>query len=97
MPDDEKGYNGWTNYETWLLALNLDNDQATQEMIVDWAREHPLKDYEYEHNRADDFKDFLEDAFWVEEYNIIHICDSWTTRDFAEVNFQEVLKHFEEQ
>lgn len=24
----EEGYNGWTNYETWLLALNVDNDQG---------------------------------------------------------------------
>jgi hypothetical protein len=27
---DEKRYNGWTNYETWVTALWLDNDYATQ-------------------------------------------------------------------
>ncbi len=26
---DEKGYNGWTNYETWAVALWFDNDQYT--------------------------------------------------------------------
>jgi hypothetical protein len=31
MGQDEQRYNGWTNYETWVTALWLDNDQATQE------------------------------------------------------------------
>ncbi len=30
MNDNEKRYNGWTNYETWVTALWLDNDRATQ-------------------------------------------------------------------
>jgi hypothetical protein len=30
MKQDEKRYNGWTNYETWVTALWLDNDYATQ-------------------------------------------------------------------
>lgn len=25
------GYNGWANYETWLVALWLDNEQMTQD------------------------------------------------------------------
>src|SRR5438552_3770820 len=24
----EKGYNGWSNYETWLVSLWADNDEA---------------------------------------------------------------------
>lgn len=27
--DEERGYNGWVNYETWAVALWLDNDQAS--------------------------------------------------------------------
>lgn len=30
MEQNEKRYNGWTNYETWATALWLDNDQARQ-------------------------------------------------------------------
>lgn len=26
---NEKQYNGWTNYETWLLALWIDNEQGS--------------------------------------------------------------------
>lgn len=29
-------YNGYTNYETWLVALHLDNDQASQD---EWQAE----------------------------------------------------------
>ena len=29
MDQTEKSYNGWTNYETWVTALWLDNDYAT--------------------------------------------------------------------
>ncbi|KKK92601.1 hypothetical protein LCGC14_2701300 [marine sediment metagenome] len=32
-------YNGWTNYETWSVALWLDNDQGTNEMLREWAQE----------------------------------------------------------
>lgn len=29
MEDTEKRYNGWTNYETWAVALWLGNEQTT--------------------------------------------------------------------
>lgn len=29
MNQSEKSYNGWTNYETWVTALWLDNEYAT--------------------------------------------------------------------
>jgi len=29
MEPNENTYNGWTNYETWVTALWLDNDQAS--------------------------------------------------------------------
>ena len=30
MTQNEKRYNGWTNYETWVTALWLDNDEGSQ-------------------------------------------------------------------
>ena len=38
MEQDEQRYNGWTNYETWVTALWLDNDQATQDYWWEVAR-----------------------------------------------------------
>lgn len=36
---EDKTHNGYTNYETWLCALWLDNDQGTNEMIREKAEE----------------------------------------------------------
>jgi len=32
-------YNGWTNYETWNVALHIDNDESSQEYWRDTAKE----------------------------------------------------------
>ena len=32
-------YNGWTNYETWNVALWLDNDQGTEGLMREYAQE----------------------------------------------------------
>lgn len=32
-----KKHNGWTNYETWNVALHIDNEQSTQEYWRDRA------------------------------------------------------------
>jgi hypothetical protein len=34
----EKQYNGWTNYETWLVKLWIDNDEGSQSEWQDAAR-----------------------------------------------------------
>lgn len=38
MSDDQK-YNGWTNYETWDVALWLDNEQGSYNYWNDRAQE----------------------------------------------------------
>jgi hypothetical protein len=33
------GYNGWTNYETWLVNLWMDNEQGSHEFFRETAKE----------------------------------------------------------
>ena len=33
-----KQYNGWTNYETWVVNLWMDNDEGSQDYWVNVAR-----------------------------------------------------------
>lgn len=52
MPED--GYNGWRNYETWSVALIIDNDRGLynlrRDLIEQWAtqarEEGPTYDWE---------------------------------------------------
>ena len=38
MGDTEKGYQGWTNYETWAVNLWLGNEQGSHEYWQEQAR-----------------------------------------------------------
>jgi hypothetical protein len=40
----DAGYNGWTNYETWNVALWLDNEQGTYSLVREWADEIRVDD-----------------------------------------------------
>jgi len=35
----DTSYNGWTNYETWVVNLWIDNDQGAHETMREWAQE----------------------------------------------------------
>jgi hypothetical protein len=35
---NQQKYNGWTNYETWLVKLWLDNDQGSQQYWQEQAQ-----------------------------------------------------------
>ena len=83
----EKEYNGWTNYETWLLALNLNNSQATQEQALEIAKNS--KTYE-------EFKTQIEEICYNEEKELYEIEDRWLNRDWEEINFYEVWNSFKE-
>lgn len=73
---ERKEYNGWTNYETWAVALWIDNEQGTQEAIRELVRNTidglnqdntprtDLTESDFKHLRvcavADELKDWLE-------------------------------------
>jgi len=42
MPTESKTYNGWKNYETWAVALHLDNDHGTYTMVREQAEMYAM-------------------------------------------------------
>ncbi|KKK90141.1 hypothetical protein LCGC14_2726060 [marine sediment metagenome] len=36
---EDRTCNGWTNYETWVTALWMDNEEYTQEIQQAWKRQ----------------------------------------------------------
>jgi hypothetical protein len=49
-------YNGYENYQTWAVALWLDNDESTSDLISDIIK-HTRSDYD----ASDQLKDIIED------------------------------------
>ena len=72
-------YNGYANYETWLLCLNLDNNEYLYELF---------KNYE---GCAERLQEDVEGIAWVEEFNGYKLEDTWTQRDWDEIHWIEVL------
>lgn len=88
-----ESYNGYTNYETWLMSLNLDNEQPLNEMVMELANKQNLGNYE----KAQSLKEQIEELFYIEEHGIIKICDAWTLRDFQEIDWIDIIEsHIEE-
>ena len=86
-------YNGYSNFETWLMSLNLDNDQYLTERRVEIANNGRGDTYD----KAQNLKDWIEDEFYVDEYGIYKICDTWTNRDFKEIDWSEIIEsHLDE-
>ena len=82
-------YNGWTNYETWLTALWIDNEPGTYEERRDMAR-HARS----EHNLADDLK------VWVGEMAPDLGASLWADligAALSEVNWDEIAANWYEE
>jgi len=90
----EEGYNGWTNYETWLLALNVDNDQGLYNFSRDLIKQTKSMDV---WDAAKELKEQLEELTYNEECDVYKICDNWTQRDWKEINFNEIVKSWREE
>ena len=101
-----EGYNGWTNYETWVVRLYMDNDQGQARYWEDAAREayeqaKPLawltREQRATHDLADQIKAAHEEA-----------CDDMLERSnfemgpfadllrgaLSEVNWREIARHW---
>ena len=94
LTEDQK-YNGWTNYETWLMGLVLSNEEGLYNSVLAEVEAH--KD-ETDYKKADYLKDHIEERFYIEDYSIIRVdCETWTLRDFQEINWLEIVENFQEK
>lgn len=103
MTTETKTYNGWHNYETWAVALWIDNDQGTYEWARDLAREARSEAAdpdlrspywtEAEHVRftlADNLKESLEEQMPEVEGMWADLLNA----AFSEVDWQEIADHY---
>ena len=87
MSNEEKRYNGWASYETWLVNLWLDNDRGTYERIREFAIEEAesIRDIEgYLENRVEEGSPTLDSGLY---------CDLMTAA-IGKVDFYEIAEHY---
>lgn len=86
---NENTYNGWTNYETWNVALWLDNEQGSQEDMIDLAREYRHEE-PYELGKA--IKDYVE-----EQNPLASDASMWSdllNAALSEVDWTDIAEHY---
>lgn len=98
-------YNGWTNYETWAVALLLDNDEATYRQMREQA--HVAWQEAPESKRVQEWGWDLEDAAigdlamnlreLVESLNPVtgaSLFADLMNAALSEVNWPEIAQHY---
>lgn len=90
----EEGYNGWANYETWLLALNVDNDQYLYNERRAIVREALGKTNA---EIGDALKEWLEELAWKKECDCYKICATWDSRSWGEIDWIEVAEAWKQE
>lgn len=78
-----KGYNGWTNYETWLVALWLNNDQASYN-----ALEALRADSGSELSKAERLEELVRELY---EFEPVGIVGDLVNSAFAQVDWAEIV------
>ncbi|HLZ15348.1 MAG TPA: hypothetical protein VKQ34_05180 [Candidatus Saccharimonadales bacterium] len=78
-----KGYNGWSNYETWVVALWLNNDPASYN-----ALEAIKAEDESEYHKAESLEELVRELY---EFEPVGIVADLVNSAFAQVNWAEIV------
>ena len=101
----DQGYNGWKNYETWAVALWIDNDQGTynwSRYLAEEVRDHRPQararvgeDQERERDATGQLAENLKD--WMEESMPDLEASLWSdllSAAFSEVDWYEIAENY---
>jgi hypothetical protein len=88
-------YNGWTNYETWVINLWMGNEVGSyaywQEVTADVMREHDEED-----EKQDAISDLADRLKSEHEEGMPEVQGIWSdllTAALGEVNWREIAEH----
>lgn len=81
---ESNGYNGWTNYETWVVALWLNNDQASYN-----ALEAIKAGNESEYRKGESLEELVRELY---EYEPVGIVADLVNSAFGRVDWMEIIQ-----
>ena len=87
------GYNGYTNYETWVTSLWMDNEPHTNEYLYELANREAVHEYEITElmDKADDLEGDVRDMIFDDNpYNGLRA--DLLTHAVGEVNWREIIE-----
>lgn len=80
---EQTGYNGWSNYETWLTALWLNNDQASYNAL-EALKAEPGSDYA----KAERLEELTRELY---EFEPTGLVADLVNADFGRINWVEIV------
>jgi hypothetical protein len=97
VPDKEKTssvkraeYNGWVNYETWAVALWIDNDQKLNKQVASWCQgEEGVKD---DYEIAQRIKSLVEEGNPLGDQATLYA--DLMNAALSEVNYRDITNHY---
>lgn len=102
----QKEYNGWSNYETWLVNLWIDNEQGLQSYWIEQAEEHykQAKGDASDDETAEDIANaasyllgnLLRDYFEEAKPDVEGLWADLLGAAMSEVNWHEIAEHMVE-
>lgn len=85
----DKSYNGWKNYETWSIALFIDNEQYLQEEFSE-----EIKKYKKGKLSITEIEDWMKD--WVYDWMGVEDLNSYQQQmlnaSLEEVSYREIIQ-----
>lgn len=91
-------YQGWSNYETWLVALWLDNDEYAQELAQKEASQYDTlsEDDNASWEDSNNFKDFVIDTLICNCDELGGFIQDLVNATLGEVDYSELIHHFQD-
>ena len=87
-------YNGWTNWETWVVNVWMDNDPRLYEYVGNMAREEVLKDKESApYKLSKTLRKYFDE--WTPEIEGLYL--DLLNGAMREINWHEIAEHLVER
>jgi hypothetical protein len=96
---DEQGYNGWSNYETWVTVLWIDNDEGSytysRELVAEGVADSVGNDFRTPQGVvADLLKGWMESAMYDWEPEHASVFTDLLHAAFSEVDWYEIADNY---